>query len=115
MEDQDWLDRRLTADNYIPDEGFTARVMERLPVKQPQAVVLRQRILAASAFVAACLIALQIVPLFHTFEHLAAHHPITGLFLGLATLIQQPLILVAAAAGMTFVAVASIPLLRRWA
>ena len=31
----DWLDARLQEDQYLPDDGFTARVMQRLPASSP--------------------------------------------------------------------------------
>ena len=114
MEDQDWLDRRLAVDKYIPDEGFTARVIDRLPAQQSRSLVMRCRILAAAAFLAVCLVAVQIGPLFHSIRQLMADHSVAEIFGLVATIAQRPVFLFSVAAGMTILAVASIPLLRRW-
>jgi hypothetical protein len=115
MEDHDWLDQRLAADNYLPDEGFTARVMERLPAKRTRPMRTREGILAVAAFAAICLAAVQVVPLFQNIQQFATHHPIQEMVLGLAGFLQQPMVLAGAGLGMTLLTVASIPLLRRWA
>ncbi len=115
MDDQDWLDRQLAADNYIPDQGFTAGVVERLVTDRANSLAARRRILTAAAFVAFCLAAAQIMPLFRSLEHFAAHHSITEIFADVASLTHQPFFVVSIGAGMTVLALASIPLLRRWA
>jgi hypothetical protein len=53
--EQDWLDKKLhEAVPYIEDDGFTARVMQRLPRPQPRLQFLRPFILVgASAFASA--------------------------------------------------------------
>ena len=52
---EDWLDRRLRdAAPYIEDDGFTARVLRQLPVRQRSAQFLRPLILVGmSAFASA--------------------------------------------------------------
>jgi hypothetical protein len=115
MEDHDWLDQRMAVDAYVPDDGFTARVIERLPAKRPRAVVLRQRILAASVFLAVCLMALHVVPLVYNLEQFTAHHSPLEMFARVATFILQPVVQVRAAIAIVVLAFASIPLLRRWA
>ncbi len=72
MEDHDWLDQRLaSSEKYVADDGFAAKVAERLPQRRARAAVLRGWILFASIFAAVCLGALQIVPLVRDFERLA--------------------------------------------
>ncbi len=115
MDDQDWLEQRLAIDKYIPDDGFTAGVIDRLPAPQARPMVARRLILVASAFTAVCLAAVLIMPLFHTIQEFTARRPVAGIFLGLTSLIQKPAFLISAAVGMTALAFASIPLLRRWA
>ncbi|HEX4639024.1 MAG TPA: hypothetical protein VH170_06020 [Chthoniobacterales bacterium] len=53
--ERDWLDRKLQeAAPYIEDDGFTARVLHRLPRPQPRLQFLRPFILVgASAFASA--------------------------------------------------------------
>ena len=53
--EQDWLDKKLhDATPYIEDDGFTARVLQRLPRPQPRLQFLRPFILVgASAFASA--------------------------------------------------------------
>jgi hypothetical protein len=53
--EQDWLDRKLQeAAPYIEDDGFTARVLQQLPVSQARFQFLRPLILiVASAFASA--------------------------------------------------------------
>jgi hypothetical protein len=115
MENLDWLDERLAVDRYIPDDGFTARVVSRLPERRSMAVIVRRRILFVSVFLAVCLGAVQVVPLVLTVERfLALHSPIEA-FVRLAAFAEQPFVLVCAAAGIIALSFASIPLLRRWA
>jgi hypothetical protein len=115
MEDKDWLDRRLAADNYIPDEGFTARVVERLPAERASSFAARRCILAVAAFVAVCLAAAQVIPLFRALQQFVAHHSVAETLTGFISLTHQPFVLMGVGAGMTVLAFASIPLLRRWA
>lgn len=115
MEDQDWLDQRLAADNYIPDEGFTTRVVGGLGVERASSLAARRRILAVAAFVAICLAAAQIVPLFRALQQFVLHHSIAETLTGLIGLTHQPFVLVGLGTGLTVLAFASIPLLRRWA
>jgi hypothetical protein len=53
--EQDWLDKKLQeAAPYIEDDGFTARVLQRLPARQARLQFLRPLILiVASAFASA--------------------------------------------------------------
>jgi hypothetical protein len=115
MEDQDWLDRRLAAGHYVPDEGFTSRVVERLPDRRTRPVMARQWILAATAFLAICLAAAQIVPLFRDMQQFAAHHPVANQLLAIVDFAERPFVLFGIAASLTALAFASIPFLRRWA
>jgi len=53
---EDWLDRQLReAAPYIDDDGFTARVLQKLPAAQPQRQSLRAVILIATTLLACAL------------------------------------------------------------
>jgi hypothetical protein len=114
-QDRDWLDERLTMSNYIPDDGFTARVVSRLPESRPQkARSFRSFILLLSGLVAAVLALVQIVPVFRNLNHVALRY-LTGDSLGhVASFVQQPVYLYSAAGCMGLLAIVSIPFLRRW-
>src|SRR2546430_13932541 len=50
---EDWLDRQLReAAPYIDDDGFTARVLQKLPVARPQRQSLRAVILIGTTLLA---------------------------------------------------------------
>ena len=54
--EQDWLDRKLQeAAPYIEDDGFTARVLRQLPVRERRAEFLRPFILVAMSALASAL------------------------------------------------------------
>ena len=54
--EQDWLDKKLQeAVPYIEDNGFTARVLQRLPRSQPRLEFLRPLILVAASALASAL------------------------------------------------------------
>ncbi len=115
MDNHDWLDERLAADSYIPDDGFTARVVRRLPARSTRAEVQRRRILMISAFVAFCLVAVQLVPLFDSARQFLIHHSPVDLLGEMIELAQRPAVVLRAAAAMAVLALVSIPFLRRWA
>lgn len=109
MDDQDWLDAQLVVDRYIPDDGFTGRVVGRLPKRGATAGALRQRILFVSAFLAMCLVAVQIVPLFRSIEFFVSRHSPMESLVRLAVWAEQPIVVACAAGGMIALAVAAIP------
>jgi hypothetical protein len=115
-EDRDWLEDRMAMNNYIPDDGFTARVVERLPKTRSQPMAsLRWRILFVSAFLAFCLIVVQIVPLVSGLDQLGWHYsfaPSLGPVLG--SWVRQPTVILGGAGCVVLLAFASIPFLRRW-
>ena len=54
--EQDWLDKKLQeAAPYIEDDGFTARILQRLPRPQPRLEFLRPLILVAASALASAL------------------------------------------------------------
>jgi hypothetical protein len=114
MDDKDWLDQRLEAGTYIPDDGFTARVVTRLPKRESRAVIVRRQILFLSTFLAVCLGAVQVIPLVRQMEALAGQYSLGHLVdLGTAYL-HQPLGLAIAAGIAIAASLALVPLLRRW-
>jgi hypothetical protein len=53
---EDWLDRRLhEAAPYIPDDGFTARVLQQLPARRRRAEFLRPLILVTMSALASAI------------------------------------------------------------
>jgi len=63
MPNQDWLEKRLSGANYIPDDGFTARVASKLPQRVPRAVdVLRRRVLMIAISIAFALLVILLIP-----------------------------------------------------
>ena len=53
IEQEDWLDAKLREEMpYIDDAGFTARVMQQLPVQRASSFSLRAAILLVAALVA---------------------------------------------------------------
>ncbi|MEI9999479.1 MAG: hypothetical protein WDO13_10085 [Verrucomicrobiota bacterium] len=116
MEDHDWLDQRLaSSEKYVADDGFAAKVAERLPQRRARAAVLRGWILFASIFAAVCLGALQIVPLVRDFERLALGKVPADALVYTADLLHNPEALSAVAVAAVVLALAAIPILRRWA
>jgi hypothetical protein len=115
-QDQDWLDDHLAADNYIADDGFTARVITQLPKALPnRAASLRGRILFISAVFSLGLALLLIVPLAGTvgssFNQLSRDISIPHL----VSLFRQPAVLYGGAGCILLLTLASIPFVRRWA
>ena len=114
-EDRDWLDQRMALNNYIPDDGFTARVVGRLPKARAHAMAApRRRILFVSAFLAFCLVLVQIVPLVRGIDQLASHFSLAWPLAHFLGLVRQPAVLLAAAGGVIVLGFASVPFLRRW-
>ena len=116
MSDQhhDWLDQHLAASPYIPDDGFTARVITHLPKKAAPAISLRQRILFLSAFLSTCLVAVLIGPLVSLISESTSRAAQAGTVDHVIGLAQQPMVLYCVAGGLLVASVASIPFLRRW-
>jgi hypothetical protein len=114
--DNDWLDQRLAVkDTYIPDEGFTARVMGHVPKKQPAtAGRIRWRVLSISVAIAFCLFVLQIVPLLQNLNPLLTHYTSPDALNDLIMLCQSPAVLFSIAGSVILLGFAAIPLLRRW-
>jgi hypothetical protein len=114
VHDNDWLDQRLAAKDYLPDDGFTAQVMERLPQKQPaSAGQLRWRILSLSVALAFGVFVLQVLPLFREINPLAARFFSPEGLAHLVALCEQPTVLYSAAAGIVLLGFATIPILNR--
>ena len=115
-EDRDWLDDRIAVGNYIPDDGFTARVVSRLPkVRSSAAEALRWRILFISALLAGGLLVAQMISLAHGVTYLISRDSLAGVLGQLALFLEQPRVLYGGAAGIVILGFASIPFLRRWA
>jgi hypothetical protein len=114
VDNNDWLDERLAVKAYLPDDGFTARVLERLPQTQPLAVVERRRILAVSSALAALLFVAQ------TFAMLRGGGPAIGHLLSpefaseVAALSRQPIVFAGISGGMALLGLSVVPFLRRW-
>ena len=117
MDDQDldWLDERLAAESYIPDHGFTARLMDSLPKRTTRAIKRRTLILFASGFAAVCLMAVQIIPLLQAVIQLVSGGTVDNVMEVVAMRLRQPAFLFECGAAVGLLSLASIPFLRRWA
>ncbi len=115
MDDKDWLDERLASGVYIPDDGFTGRVVNRLPKIYSREAKLRLRILFTAALLAVCLAALQIVPLVREIEMVGGQYSLAQMMNSGLSYLQKPTFVLGVAATILVSTLASIPLLRRWA
>jgi hypothetical protein len=114
-EEHDWLDARLSARDYIPDAGFTAAVMGRVPKRSAAAVATtRNVILLFAGLISLVLLTIQA-------SSLAAHInrlnsiPVSGAtLLHFLQLIQQPLALPILSLSLVVLTLSAMPLLRRW-
>lgn len=115
-DERDWLDERLAAQDYLPDDGFTGRVVGLLPKMRARAAeLLRWRILFISALLSTCLLAVQIMPLARGINQMFLQYSPMETVGQLSRLLQQPDVIFGGAAGIVILGFASIPLLRRWA
>jgi hypothetical protein len=120
MQDQksDWLDERLAVNSYLPDEGFTAQVIGRLPETRPKVALLRSRILFLTmvfAFgLATGMAIMKIGSLLQAFNRLATHGPLPEILTQIARLAQHPGVIYGGAAAIILLGFVSIPWLRRW-
>ncbi len=92
----DWLDARLREEaSYVDDDGFTARVVQQLPVRRRQSRTMRAAILLSVTFVGSLI------------AYVASGG---GQFLGdtAAFLVAMPLVTVCAIAGFCALAVMAI-------
>ena len=113
--DQDWLDSRLAAESYLPDQGFTARVVSSLPHKPRTVVSLRVVILCGTGLLAFWLFLWQLPPVLQSVGHSLGGRYSVGINLGLLSAeLQQPMVLFSLAGILLTVGVGSIPFLRRW-
>ena len=115
-QDRDWLDERIAVQNYIPDDGFTAGVVNRVAKTRADAAgIVRRRILFLTTFLAACLLVVQMVPLADGVSHLASRYSPLEAMKELAALLHQPGVVFGGAGCVILLGIASIPFLRRWA
>ena len=113
--DRDWLDQRMAVQDYIPDNGFTAGVVARLPKTRSDAAgILRRRILFLSTLLAAGLLIVQMVPLAQGVGHLASRYSPMQAVEQFAILMRQPGVIYGSAGCIILLGFASIPFFRRW-
>ena len=126
MNMDDWLDSRLAEDAYLPDEGFTARVMQQLP-SQPLLDERRRFLLFAPFIVIACALfgmgSLNALwrgqaELFRLGSQLrpAFRHSVSYLdsFSALAYWLEQPAVWLGCIGSFLLIAYLGSPSLRRW-
>jgi hypothetical protein len=113
--DKDWLDDRLVSAAYLPDDGFTVRVIAQLPkANRAYALGIRGYILLISSVICLALVAILIGPLVATLLQVASHYSATeetGRFVGL---LRQPLAVYGAEAVSVVGTIIALPFLRRW-
>ncbi len=79
MDDHDWLDQRLASGGYVPDDGFTARVLDRASAKRARSLHLRRVILMCAAVLAGALVLVQSVALARSIQQLRLGQSISDL------------------------------------
>jgi hypothetical protein len=100
LQDKDWLDERLAASAYLPDDGFTARVVEGLP-QRPRTSI--------------CLIASQSIPLFQMVVGLVAGGSLDHLVGLIGKSLHQPIFLAGCGGAMALLTLSAYPFLKRLA
>ncbi len=118
-QEHDWLDERLAEMPYLPDGGFTERVVSHLPQSiRTDAGRVRRRILTiatGSALALGLVLAVRDVPsLVHTMTPLANAAPFTHAAGYLVEWARQPMFFYGGAAAITLSSFAILPFLRRW-
>jgi hypothetical protein len=115
LQEKDWLDQRLAATAYLPDDGFTVRVVEKLPHRPRRAFSRRTFILFVATFAAICLVASQLIPLFQAAVGLVAEGSLDHLVAVIGKSLQQPAVLLGCGGGMALLTLGAYPLLKRLA
>ena len=105
--------------NYIPDDGFTARVVEQLPESRLNEVGrLRKGILVLSGVFAAGLatglLAMQIGPFRQSVDIVFSRSAMIAAMNHLALVLEQPAVVYGVSGGLVILGFAAIPFLRRW-
>jgi len=118
-QDTDWLDDKLGVNNYIPDDGFSARVVDQLPQAWlSNAESMRRGILILCGFfaagVAVGMLAMQIGPLKQAVSFLLSRSSMMAALNHFMLMMHEPVVLYSVSGGLFIVAFAAIPLLRRW-
>jgi hypothetical protein len=114
--DNDWLDDRLASAAYLPDDGFTVRVITQLPKpKGSYALGIRGYILLVSSVICLALVAILIGPLVTTLNEMASHYSPLAEMGRLVGLLRQPAALYAAEGISAIGTLIALPFLRRWA
>lgn len=117
-QDRDWLDDRLAAGNYIPDDGFTSKVLAELP-GNARKIEAQRRWILAGAFAVAAGVAISMTIADAGNWALAFSRLLSGIFQAgnvahFTALLEQPTGLLGLAAVAATLTAASIPFLRRW-
>jgi hypothetical protein len=115
LQDKDWLDERLAASAYLPDDGFTARVVEGLPQRPRRAFNRRTLILFVAVFTSICLIASQSIPLFQMVVGLVAGGSLDHLVGLIGKSLHQPIFLAGCGGAMALLTLSAYPFLKRLA
>jgi hypothetical protein len=118
-QDTDWLDDKLGVNNYIPDDGFSARVVDQLPQAWlSNAESMRRGILILCGFfaagVAVGMLAMQIGPLKQAVSVLLSRSSMMAALNHFMLMMHEPVVLYSVSGGLFILAFAAIPLLRRW-
>ena len=111
--DQDWLDRRLAAESYLPDDGFTSRVVDRLPKAPHRTFSFRRRILMCSWLLAFCLFLVLFVSALQTTQHVLASLSTASVLTRFAGELRQPYVLLCAATGAALLGLGTLRFLER--
>jgi hypothetical protein len=114
MEDRDWLDQRLASATYVPDDGFTARVVGRLAAEQAQTMKVRSVILAVAALLALALMLVQAVALARSVRPLRPSQSVADFIAFVGTHAGSFAFLTGVAVAMSVFTVALLFFARRW-
>jgi hypothetical protein len=118
VEQNDWLDRKLAMkEQYIPDDGFTAHVIGRLPKKRTSAIAqVRRVVLGVTGVIAFALFVVLLVPTIPLVRELPtalARYVSPTFWNHVSALLMQPAVMFGISAVIVALCFACLPLLRR--
>jgi hypothetical protein len=115
-QDGDWLDSQLAETSYVPDDGFTASVLQNLPKAPARPVSIRTKVMLAAGFVACCILFLLLPGALEAARQFAGNPAVTSTFSKTAgSLLHQPIVFYSSIGAIVALLIAAVPLAKRWA